>query len=1303
MGAGGYNAKSAAKGRAAAKGASVPAAPRRPAQEPGRSPGRSPGGRSPGATDDVPLPPGDPPARSMASAESDDEVERQFRAEMALSRAPRTPSPRPGGFDGLRASARARTAVEGARPQVASSWPPARATALEDEEMETPMVMTAKWEAKGEHQLTAPKNAVVGAVEVNGHWVWCRYEDPASGESQRGWLPQSYLQPRSTDCEVEAPAAASSGANRVAVPAAPAAAAASQTAGSDGSEGRVARGSADRGLRSGAQAQEPSDDEEEVTPELPEAWTTKLSSTMVLHTVQNAMRLAAYLLKLLTGGYGTASALHIACWEGSADAVAAVTSGKKHLVRDWHERQGDLTPLHIAAICGHCEVVEYLLQLDVDANIPTVHGLRALHISASSCAELSEALVSGGADPTATTADADTPLHFATCYQQLPTMEMLLCNGADAAASNAFGVSPLHIAAAYVGLEGLKIHEANAVLLLLSWKADPLARDRHGRTPADVAIMAGGDNSLVEFLRGGSAASPCRDRGHSEGVAARMQDLASQMMSQHQSGDDQAANGDNTPDDAARLAEDWGEKFAADIRCGAGQGSGVGGVSDLRLAEENSQLSAELSKLTKELKEATSKNQHLEDMLKNARGTMEQMQGLQAAAASAESSSEGNTALQQLQSDLVRERDELRKRNQDLDSERQRWREQREALQKQLDDALAERDSALITAKAETAAAKDRPTSADLRKDQELSQMLGQKDAELEARLRAEQDALEARARAENEAREAIDQKETELGRKDAEIVSLREELEQKSSEIASKTKELARQAATIESMQGEVRSLSADLQKQRREHEEVFDQLSKLRGQHAELRQEYAQAQKSHEQEKEAFRSKEVTLEGRIREQDLCLSNTRGDLEKTQAQVRDLEDCKERAARADRMLAPLNQRIDELHKAFAAEQALRKRYHNQMQEAKGAIRVYARIRPKIAREQGEGVAARRVDAFSMELDSRDKRSPPKNFTFDAIFDEHNSQEDVFADCRGLVSSAVDGYNVTVFAYGQTGAGKTHTMYGSTEAPGLVPRVAEEVFMLLSKYSHEANAKVKCSMFELYRDDLVDLLFQRRKGVVPALLDIKKDTRGSVYVDGATERDVANPAELLKCIEDGQERRHVSATKMNADSSRSHLITIIVIESTNRKTKQVSTGKLTLCDLAGSERLKKSEATGSQLKEAQSINKSLTALGDVIEALTKHAKHVPYRNHKLTQLLSDSLGGNAKTLMFVNCSPAESNSDETGAALGYAARAKLIVNKVEKNQDSQEVARLKKVIQLMSEKEQAGAANGGRALPLEPS
>merc|ERR1712048_632045 len=137
-------------------------------------------------------------------------------------------------------------------------------------------------------------------------------------------------------------------------------------------------------------------------------------------------------------------------------------------------------------------------------------------------------------------------------------------------------------------------------------------------------------------------------------------------------------------------------------------------------------------------------------------------------------------------------------------------------------------------------------------------------------------------------------------------------------------------------------------------------------------------------------------------------------------------------------------------------------------------------------------------------------------------------------------------------------------------------------------------------------------------------------------------------------MRDGIERRHVTSTAMNAESSRSHLILIITIESTNRKSKEVATGKLTLCDLAGSERLKKSEVAGDAMKEAQSINKSLTALGDVIEALTKHAKHVPYRNHKLTQLLSDSIGGNAKTLMFVNCSPSSDNVEETNSSFSYA-------------------------------------------------
>ena len=160
----------------------------------------------------------------------------------------------------------------------------------------------------------------------------------------------------------------------------------------------------------------------------------------------------------------------------------------------------------------------------------------------------------------------------------------------------------------------------------------------------------------------------------------------------------------------------------------------------------------------------------------------------------------------------------------------------------------------------------------------------------------------------------------------------------------------------------------------------------------------------------------------------------------------------------------------------------------------------------------------------------------------------------------------------------------------------------------------------------------------------------------------------------------GCDKRHVSSTKMNAESSRSHLIFSILIESTNLQTGQVLQGKLSLVDLAGSERVGKTGATAQRLKEAQSINKSLSALGDVISALSTGETFIPYRNNKLTQLMSDSLGGNAKTLMFVNVSPADYNVDETIISLTYASRVKLITNDAQKNSDNQEIARLKGII-----------------------
>jgi hypothetical protein len=198
-----------------------------------------------------------------------------------------------------------------------------------------------------------------------------------------------------------------------------------------------------------------------------------------------------------------------------------------------------------------------------------------------------------------------------------------------------------------------------------------------------------------------------------------------------------------------------------------------------------------------------------------------------------------------------------------------------------------------------------------------------------------------------------------------------------------------------------------------------------------------------------------------------------------------------------------------------------------------------------------------------------------------------------------------------------------------------------------------------------------------------------------VYVRNAELVDVSDgPERIMDVFKAGNKKRKVGSTKMNAASSRSHSILSIVVESTNPSGKAFF-GKLSLIDLAGSERSKKTGATKEQLKEANSINKSLSALGDVIGALTTGADFVPYRNNKLTQLMQDSLGGNAKTLMFVNFSPADYNTEETIGSLTYATRVKTIVNTVEKSSESKEVAMLK--AKILSLQRQLMGGGGGDA------
>eukprot|EP00803_Ostreobium_quekettii_P000922 evm.model.scf_757EXC.1 EVM.evm.TU.scf_757EXC.1 scf_757EXC:319-12045(-) len=431
--------------------------------------------------------------------------------------------------------------------------------------------------------------------------------------------------------------------------------------------------------------------------------------------------------------------------------------------------------------------------------------------------------------------------------------------------------------------------------------------------------------------------------------------------------------------------------------------------------------------------------------------------------------------------------------------------------------------------------------------------------------------------------------------------------------------------------------------------------------------------------------------------------------IKEEQAEVAELRELKQEIESREHEQATVIEqqakKLEAMEHEYKTEQVQRKRIFNQMEDMKGKIRVYARVRPILPFESAKGQtrALHVEDELTVSHFWKDEKKP-REYVFDQVFPSDSTQEDVFEGTKHLVQSAVDGYNVCIFAYGQTGSGKTHTIYGDAEHPGLTPRGIRQLFAVLERDSGKFTSSVTCYMLEIYQDAMVDLLAshpasltsssspshksrEQNKETAPKL-EIKRDSTGMVLVQGAALVEVTSPEQLLETIEWGQRRRHVSETQMNRASSRSHLIMSFIVESTNLQTQVQSRGKLSFVDLAGSERVKKSGSKGETLKEAQAINKSLSALGDVISALATGQAHIPYRNHKLTMLMSDSLGGNAKTLMFVNASPTNTNIDETQNSLQYATRVRTIKNDASKNECSKDLARLKKQIDRW--KEQAG-------------
>uniref|UniRef100_A0A4X1UDX5 Kinesin-like protein n=1 Tax=Sus scrofa TaxID=9823 RepID=A0A4X1UDX5_PIG len=316
-------------------------------------------------------------------------------------------------------------------------------------------------------------------------------------------------------------------------------------------------------------------------------------------------------------------------------------------------------------------------------------------------------------------------------------------------------------------------------------------------------------------------------------------------------------------------------------------------------------------------------------------------------------------------------------------------------------------------------------------------------------------------------------------------------------------------------------------------------------------------------------------------------------------------------------------------------------------------IKVMCRFRPLNESEVNRG------DKYIAKFQGEDTvMIASKPYAFDRVFQSSTSQEQVYNDCaKKIVKDVLEGYNGTIFAYGQTSSGKTHTMEGKLHDPegmGIIPRIVQDIFNYIYSMDENLEFHIKKNFVNVYLSISVS----------KTNLSVHEDKNRVPYVKGCTERFVCSPDEVMDTIDEGKSNRHVAVTNMNEHSSRSHSIFLINVKQENTQTEQKLSGKLYLVDLAGSEKVSKTGAEGAVLDEAKNINKSLSALGNVISALAEGSTYVPYRDSKMTRILQDSLGGNCRTTIVICCSPSSYNESETKSTLLFGQRAKTIKNTV---------------------------------------
>ncbi|XP_021281976.1 kinesin-like protein KIN-14L [Herrania umbratica] len=360
------------------------------------------------------------------------------------------------------------------------------------------------------------------------------------------------------------------------------------------------------------------------------------------------------------------------------------------------------------------------------------------------------------------------------------------------------------------------------------------------------------------------------------------------------------------------------------------------------------------------------------------------------------------------------------------------------------------------------------------------------------------------------------------------------------------------------------------------------------------------------------------------------------------------------------------------------------RKLYNMVQDLKGNIRVFCRIRPAFCAGAQNAIDFIGEDGSLVILDPlKPQKDGRKLFQFNRVFGPSATQDDVFKDTQPLIRSVMDGYNVCIFAYGQTGSGKTYTMSGpsggSTEDLGINYLALNNLFEISNQRKDIISYEIQVQMVEIYNEQIRDLLSENSSSTK---LEIHSCTRDNgLSLPDATMHTVKSTSDVLNLMKFGEVNRVVCSTALNNRSSRSHSILTVHVHGKDASGNMLRSC-LHLVDLAGSERVDKSEVIGDRLKEAQYINKSLSCLGDVITALAQKNSHIPYRNSKLTLLLQDSLGGHAKTLMFAHVSPEGDSFGETVSTLKFAQRVSTVeLGAARLNKESSEVMQLKEQIE----------------------